>query len=135
MIRHRMILPAALLVLVCGTDSRAQNVPVIVTSEYRAETKSLLIHATNNSGKNIVAYFISVRRRLADGTPDKQGSTGQFNDLLHILVRIQMAKDPDAYERRLNESSNGLFTAGTTRDSRMEKSDNSGVEVRAEVVF
>jgi hypothetical protein len=153
MTRHKIIVPAALLTLVYTAGSRAQTaaygtaapsgtaqvqaqkVPVMVTWEYNAETKMLLIQATNNSGKDIVAYFISVRRTLANGALNDQGHTGQFMDSLPTLVRIRMAEDPDAYERWLNESGNGLFVAGTTRDTRMEKSDNSGVEVRADVAF
>src|SRR5271170_7489455 len=84
MTRHMIILFAALCALVCSTTSKAktaisaatpgkaaqveaQKVPVMVTWDYRAETKTLLVHATNNSGKDIDAYFISVHRKLPDG--------------------------------------------------------------------
>jgi hypothetical protein len=94
MTRHKMILPAALLSLVCSAASRAQtanattaapggaaqvqtqSLPVLITTDYRAETRTLFLHATNNSGKEIGGYYISIQYRLPNGTWDKPGLWG-----------------------------------------------------------
>jgi hypothetical protein len=147
----KIIFPAALLSLVCSAAAQAQTstavaadgpaqvqsqkVPVMVTWDYRAETKTLLVHATNNSGKDIVAYFISVRRKLPEGTFDKLSYSGQLSELMLTLASMQMAKDPAAYEHRLDESGIGLFIAGTTRDISMANIDSPDVNVAAEVAF
>src|SRR5208282_1759052 len=154
MTRHMIILVAALLALVCGTTSKAntvmgantaapgiatqaeaQKVPVMVTWDYRAEAKTLLVHATNNSGKDIDAYFISVRRKLPDGTFDKSGYSGQLSEQMLTLASIQMATDPTAYERRLQESGVGLFNAGATRDISVANIDSADVNVVVDVAF
>ena len=91
MTRHKIILAAALLSLLSSAGSRAQtataapsgvaqvetqSVPVPITTDYRAETKTLVLHATNNSGKEIDGYYISIRYRLPNGTWDKPGLWG-----------------------------------------------------------
>jgi len=114
-------------------QAQAQNVPVAITWDYHTETKTLLVHATNNSGKDIVAYYISIRHKLPDGTWDKQSLSGRTLDSISTLVGIQMSQDTAAYERRLQES--GLFTAGTTQDIICYNINGSDVEVTAEVVF
>ncbi len=146
----KIIFPAALLSLVCSASAQAQastaaaggpaqvqsqKVPVMVTWDYRAETKTLLVHATNNSGKDIVAYFISVRHKLPDGTLDKSGYSGQLSEQMLTLASIQMAADPTAYERRLQESGIGLFNAGATRDISVANIDSPDVSVAADVAF
>lgn len=119
-----------------GHGSPKTTLPaVVITWDYQSETKSLLVHATNNSGKDIVAYCISVRHKLPDGTLDKQSFSGLIMDSLSMLVSAQVAKDPVTAERRLRESSAGPLAAGTTRDIRMENVSNSDVEVAADVVF
>jgi|SRR5580658_7763962 hypothetical protein len=153
MSRQEMNLCAALCALVCSTPSlaqtaaetrpasngnsqiRAQNVPVMVTWDYRAETKTLLVHATNNSGKDIDAYFISVHRKLPDGTFDKSGYSGQLSEQMLTLASIQMAADPTAYELRLQESGIGLFKAGATRDISVANIDSPDVNVAFDVAF
>src|SRR5882672_6818404 len=131
----RLLLTLLCLAFAIRTPGQAQvqKVPVAVTWDYRAETKTLLVHATNNSGKDIVAYYISIRHKLPDGTWDKQSLSGRTLDSISTLVGIQMSKGTAAYERRLQES--GLFTAGTTQDIICYNVNGSDMEVTAEVVF
>lgn len=145
----KIILRAALLSVVCsaaqaqtstgapGGPAQVQSskVPVVVTWDYRAETKTLLVHATNNSGKDIVAYFISIRRRLPEGTFDKLSYSGQLSEQMLTLASIRMAEDPAAYEHRLEESGIGLFIAGTTRDISVANIESPDVNVAPEVAF
>jgi hypothetical protein len=93
----------------------------------------LLIHATNNSGKDIVAYNIKVQRKNPDGTLNKSGWRETQTDMLDTLVRIQMAEDPAA--ERLREHGEAVFAAGTTRDVSMPGTDSPDVEVVADAVF
>jgi hypothetical protein len=89
---------AALLVLlsvsVCARASQAQNVPLAITYDYYAQPKTLIVHALNNSGKDITAYTISIRHKLPDGTLDKGGWSETLSDMLSELVTMQMGKDP-----------------------------------------
>jgi hypothetical protein len=131
---HKLIFPTALLSVVC-CQAQGQSLPVLITWDYSVPSKMLLVHATNNSGKDIVAYTISIRHRLPDGTLDKQSWSGTSMDMLVALIRIQMAKDPAA-ERRMHEQGNGLFSAGTTRGITMHGFEASGgFDAVAGVVF
>jgi hypothetical protein len=74
----RKVIFGAAIVLVCSAASRgqAQNVPVAITYDYDAQGRVLLMHATNNSGKDIIAYSIRVQRKNPDGTLDKARLSG-----------------------------------------------------------
>ena len=153
MTRHKIILAAAWLSLLSSAASRAQtptdataapggvaqveaqSVPVPITTDYRAETKTLVLHATNNSGKEIDGYYISIRYRLPDGTWDKPGLWGSVQDMMDTLVSIQMAKDPAASERRLQEQGLGLFAPGTTRDIVLDRINSADVKATADPIF
>src|SRR5260370_37217206 len=73
--------------------------PVVVTSDYYAQPKVLVLHALNNSGKDITGYTMIIRHKNPDGTLDKGGWTEHASDMLNVLITTQMAKDPDASER------------------------------------
>jgi hypothetical protein len=152
MTRHKMIVPAALLTLVCSaasraqmspaatasngaTEEQAQNVPILITSDYHAETKSLALHATNNSGKDIDGYYISIQYRLPDGSWGKSGSSGSVQDMMDLLVTIQMAKDPADAERRYQQQGLGLFAAGTTREIILNNINSADVKTTADPIF
>lgn len=133
---RKVIFGAALLVLVRAAG-QAQNVPVAITYDYDAQGRVLLMHATNNSGKDIIAYSIRVQRKNPDGTLDRRSYQGTETDMLPILVNIQMAKDPAAEEREWRE--HGIYApldAGTTRDISMPGAASpDNAEVKADVVF
>jgi hypothetical protein len=132
----RLLLPLLCITLAPrASQAQAQNVPMAITWDYYAETKTLLLHATNNSGKDIVAYYISIRHKLPEGTWDKQSLSGRTMDSVSTLVSIQMSKDPAAYERRLQESGLSLLMAGKTHDITCYGVNSSDVEVAADVVF
>jgi hypothetical protein len=153
MTRHKMIFPAALLALVSSAASRAQTandtsaapggtalvqtqrVPVLITTDFRAETKTLFLHTTNNSGKEIDGYYISIQYRLPNGTWDKPGLWGSAQDMMDNLVAIQMAKDPAAYEHRLQELGIGPFAAGTTRDIILDHINSNDLKATADPIF
>jgi hypothetical protein len=44
---------------------------VLVTWDYYALPKTLIVHALNNSGKDIIGYTLTIRNRLPDGTLNK----------------------------------------------------------------
>jgi hypothetical protein len=108
------------------TTSSKPALPVAIDRTYDAQAKVLLLHATNNSGKDIVAYSIRVQPKLPDGSLDKRGWSRTQTDMLSTLVRIQMANDPAA---------ESFFAAGTTRDIPMPKVDSPNVEVAFDAVF
>jgi len=153
MTRRKIIFSAALLTLVYSTASRthsftdttatsngaaqaqAQNVPVLVTSDYHAETKALVLHATNNSGKDIAGYYISIQYRLPNGTWDKSGLSGSVQDMMGVLVTIQMAKDPADAERRYQQQGLGPFPAGTTREIILNNITSADVKATADPIF
>jgi hypothetical protein len=150
---HKKILCAALLALLCtavsrgqtapsATDvssgsaqARAQNGPVALTWDYYAPTKTLVFHATNNSGKEIAGYYISIQYRLRDGTWDKPSLWGSVQDMMDMIVAIQMARDPASYERRMQEQGLGPFAAGTTRDVILNNINSADVKATADPIF
>ncbi len=131
MTRHKMILSAALLTLIYSAASSAQNpanyapvpdqssqasaqkAPVALTWNYYPQPKTLVLHLTNNSGRDINAFSIAGKKTYADGRSD---DLRQIFNILSRLVEIQTARDQDLAERRDRESGNGIFVAGTTRD-------------------
>jgi hypothetical protein len=44
-------------------QTQAQNVPVSITSDYYVQPKVLVLHAFNNSGKDIIGYHITIRNK------------------------------------------------------------------------
>jgi hypothetical protein len=116
------------------SPARAQNVPVLVTWEYRGRTEPFVVHITNNSGRDIVGYVIGERRKLPDGTVDKSNYGANMSDMMLSAAYGQLSKDPAAYERQQVAINGGIFTAGTTRDITM---GNNGpdVVISADVVF
>lgn len=105
---------------------------IAITYDYYAQPKTLVVHALNNSGKDITGYTIIIRHKNPDGTLDKGGWTQSGSDLLFALVAIQMAKDPE--ERKMQERN--LFVAGTTRDMTLNEVDSgSEMDITYGVVF
>jgi hypothetical protein len=129
-----------------ASPAQGQTVPVVITSDYYAQPKVLVLHALNNSGKDIIGYTIVIRHKNTDGTIDKvAGMTTYLTDNLSVLIAAQMAKDPTASERTrrentgnvaLNAAAIGIFVADETRDMTMTYI-NSGSELDtvAAVVF
>lgn len=118
-----------------ASPAQGQTVPVVITSDYYAQPKVLVLHALNNSGKDITGYTIIIRHKNPDGTLEK-GWSSTTSDMLNVLITSQMAKDPSASERiRLENSGNailpagtGIFVAGETRDMTLT-GINSGSEL------
>jgi hypothetical protein len=117
---------------------------VAVTWDYYAQPKTLIVHALNNSGKDITGYTILIRHKNADGTIDKGGRTEYTSDMLSVLITTEIAKDPAASERtRLENTGNGLFPAGNgifvageTRDMTLPGiNSGSELDITAGVVF
>jgi hypothetical protein len=128
-----------------GQAQEVQKVPVVITYDYYAQPKVLVVHALNNSGKDITGYTIIIRHKNPDGTLDKSGWTENTSDMLSVLISTQMAKDPTASERVRQQdignnaryaAGNGIFVAGETRDMTLP-GINSGSElaVAAGAVF
>jgi hypothetical protein len=70
-----------------------QTVPaIVVTSDFYAQPKVLVLHALNNSGKDITGCTIVIRHKNADGTVDKGGWSSSMSDMLSALITTQMAK-------------------------------------------
>jgi hypothetical protein len=119
--------------------------PLVITSDYYAHPKVLVLHVLNNSGKDITGYAIIIRHKNTDGTIDKSSWNEYSSDMLSVLIAAQMAKDPTASERTrqentgnvaLNAADTGIFVAGETRDMTLT-GINSGSEqdIVAGVVF
>jgi hypothetical protein len=53
--------------------AQTQTVPVVITSDYYAQLKVLVLHALNNSGKDITGYIFIIRHKNPDGTVHKGG--------------------------------------------------------------
>src|SRR5580658_2653576 len=72
-----------------------QTVPVVITSDYYAQPKVLVLHALNNSGKDIVGYTFVTRYKKADGTIDPMGRVENTTDMLmkeaNELIRNALA--------------------------------------------
>ena len=124
--------------------AQAQTVPVVITSDYYAQPKVLVLHAINNSGKDITGYTIIIRHKKADGALDENGRSESMEDMLGVLITSQMAKDPGASESmRQQNSANaifpkgyGIFLAGETRDKTLTGIDSaSDLDVIAGAVF
>ncbi len=127
-----------------ASHSQAQTVPVEITSDYYAQPKVLVLHALNNSGKDITGYTIIIRHKKADGTLDENGRSESTEDMLGVLISSQMAKDASASESiRQQNSANaifpkgyGIFLAGETRDKTLTGIDSaSDVDAIAGAVF
>jgi hypothetical protein len=69
-------------------------VPAVITSDYYAQPKVLVVHAFNNSGKDITGYTIILRHKNPDGALGTSGWTENTSDMLSVLITTQMAKDP-----------------------------------------
>ncbi len=117
---------------------------LVITSDYYAQPKVLVLHALNNSGKDITGYTIIIRHKKADGTLDENGRSESMEDMLGLLIASQMAKDPGASEsiRQQNSASAilpkgyGIFLAGETRDKTLTGIDSaSDVDAIAGAVF
>jgi hypothetical protein len=127
------------------TSGQAQGtVPLVITSDYYAQPKVLVLHALNNSGKDITGYTIIIRHKKPDGTLDENGRSESMEDMLSMLITSEMAKDPGASESiRQQNSANatfpkgyGIFLAGETRDKTLTGIDNdSQLDVIAGAVF
>ena len=125
-------------------QAQVQNVPVVITSDYYAQPKVLVLHALNNLGKDITGYTMIIRHKNPDGTVDNGGRTEHTSDMLSLLITTQMAKDPDASDRvRMQNVANtsfpagtGIFVAGETRDMTLTGiNSGSELDITAGVVF
>jgi hypothetical protein len=132
------------LTLRASSQTQAQKVPVAITSDYYALPKVLVLHALNNSGKDIVGYTIIIRHKKPDGTHEENGRSESMEDMLGVLITSQMAKDPGASEIiRQQNSANAIFPkgygivlAGETRDKTLTRIDSaSDLDVIAGAVF
>ncbi len=145
--KKRLLLTVLCLASAIRTSGQAQvpKVPVVITSDYYALPKVLVLHALNNTGKDITGYTIIIRHKNPDGTIDKGGRSENTSDMLGVLITTQMAKDAAASERIRQQNSgnrvldaagNGIFLAGETRDMTLT-GINSGSElgITAGVVF
>jgi hypothetical protein len=115
---------------------------LVITSDYYAQPKVLVLHVLNNSGKDITGYTIVIRHKKADGTLDENGRSESMEDMLGPLITSQMAKDPGAPEsiRQQNAAvfpkGYGIFLAGETRDKTLTGIDSaSDLDVIAGAVF
>src|SRR5258706_5865404 len=81
-----------------ASPARGQTVPVVITSDYYAQPKVLVLHALNNSGKDITGYTIIIRHKKADGRLDENGRSEHMEDMLGVLIINEMTKDPGASE-------------------------------------
>jgi hypothetical protein len=109
-----------------------QTVPVMITSDYYAQPKVLVLHTLNNSGKDITGYSIIIRHKNPDGTIDKgSGRTESTSDMMSVLIRQQMAKDLAVFPAGM-----GVFVAGEKRDMTLTGIDSgSELDAIAGVVF
>lgn len=115
-------------------QAQTKNVPVVVTSDYYAQPKVLVLHAFNNSGKDITGYTIIIRHKNADGTVDKGGWSSTMSDMLSTLITAEMAKDSG--NKAFTSAGNGIFVAGETRDITLQGIDSGAdVDAAAGVVF
>src|SRR5882762_3487995 len=131
---RRLLLTLLSLAFAIRTSGQAQGmVPLVITSDYYAQPKVLVLHALNNSGKDINGYTIIIRHKKADGTLDENGRSESMEDMLGLLITSQMAKDPGASEStRQQNSANaifpkgyGIFLAGETRDKTLTGIDSA----------
>lgn len=118
-------------------QAQVQSVPVFFTTDYYAQTRTLIVHATNNSGKDIMGYYLVVQKKLPNGSLAPQGNEfmGQYADMLDAWAYVQTSKDPEKYERQWESRSEGVFHAGATRDLSLAGVDDPNVIVSAAVLF
>ncbi len=112
--------------------------PVVITSDYYAQPKVLVLHILNNSGKDITGFTWLIRHKNADGTLEKGSRSETTSDMLSVLIISQMAKDPTASERIRQQkigndsfpasAGTGLLMAGENRDMTLT-GINSGSEL------
>ena len=99
------------LCIVLAQSSQAQVPPVSLTWNYDAQQKTLTLHLTNNSGKDITAYNISMAEKYTDGTTNPSYAEG---------IPAQHSRSPANGGFGATDgqypSGNGTFAAGTTRD-------------------
>ena len=91
----------------------ANSLPVVVTWDYYAQPKTLIVHALNNSGKDIVGYTLNPTQ-APDGTLDKGGWSETWSDMLAMLVDIELANEPVEESERKSDSA---FSSGPLRPS------------------
>jgi hypothetical protein len=123
--------------------AQAQTVPVVITSDYYAQPEVLVLHALNNSGKDITGYTIIMRHKKPGGTLDENGRSENMSEMLSVLITQQMAKDPSASESIRQNIANGIFPPGTgifvageTRDTTLTGINSaSELDIVAGVVF
>ena len=118
-------------------QAQVQSVPVVFTTDYYAQTRTLIVHATNNSGKDIMGYYLVVQKKLPNGSLAPQGNEfmGQYADMLDAWAYVQTSKDPERYERQWESRSEGIFHAGASRDISLTGVDDANVVVSAAVLF
>src|SRR5580704_8344379 len=63
---------------------------VVITSDYYAQPKVLVLHLFNGSGKDITGYTIIIRHKKADGTLEENGRSESMEDMLGVLITSQM---------------------------------------------
>ena len=132
-----------LLVLLCiaftPLASQAQVQKVVITSDYYAQPRVLVLHTLNSTGKDIVGYTIIIQHKNPDGTLDKGGRTENTTDMLSALITAQMAKDRAGQQNSGNNAlnaGNGIFVAGETRDMTLTGiNSGSELDITAGVVF
>jgi hypothetical protein len=88
---------------------------VVVTWDYYAQPKTLIVHALNNSGKDIVGYTLSIRHKLPDGTLDKGGWSETSSDMLAVLVDVELANEPVEESERKSDHGILFWTAQAQR--------------------
>jgi hypothetical protein len=144
--KNILMLCVVLAFAVRGSGQAVQKVPVVITSDYYAQPKVLVLHALNNSGKDITGYTMIIRHKNPDGTIDQGGRTEYTTDMLSVLITAQMAKDPAASERTRQQkigndafpaiAGTGIFIAGETRDMTLTGiNSGSELDITAGVVF
>lgn len=118
-------------------QTQVQSVPVLFTTDYYAQPRTLIVHATNNSGKDIMGYYLVVQKKLPNGSlaPQRNEFMGQYADMLDSWAHVQTSKDPEKYERQWESRSEGVFHAGATRDISLAGVDAPDVVVSAAVLF
>lgn len=142
--KKQLLLP--LLCLAFAIRASGQTVqPLVITSDYYAQPKTLIVHALNNSGRDITGYTFLIRHKNPDGTVDKGGWSAMSSDMLGVLIIAEMAKDPAASEsirmqnvgnEALYATGNGIFKTGETRDMPMNGMDSgSEFDITAGAVF
>jgi hypothetical protein len=142
--KKQLLLPVLCLAFGLRTSGQTPHqVPVVITSDYYAQPKVLVLHALNNSDKDIVGYTIIIGHKNADGTMDG-GRSETTTDMLNMLITQQMAKDPAASASIRAQSAGmeampagyGIFKAGKTSDMTLTGIDSrSEFDATAGVVF